>query len=203
MHRSEVAEGGNTVIETALPQVMRAVTASAVDAVSSRIKRATSDSAPAAALSLGGASTLSGALQANAHALENDTFDLGRLLANSSFTMTLNAADGGGGGLFGNLSIWGSGDYRSVSGGSPRSVSYDGSVTGASLGIDTRVGAHMLAGVALAQTRGTLDYTASERIRRAHDFSDQRQPLCGLADAGRHEPVGYGRLWHWRSRDGR
>ena len=80
----EVAEGGNAVIEFVLPQVMRAMTASTVDAVSSRIERATSDTAPAAALSFGSASTLSDALQANAHALGNDTFDLGRLLANSS-----------------------------------------------------------------------------------------------------------------------
>ena len=142
----EVAEGGNAVIESVLPQVMRAMTASTVDAVSSRIKRATSGTAPPAALSFGGATTLSDALRANAHALENDTFDAGWLLANSSFALPLNAAGDGGSGPFGDLTFWGSGDYRSISGGNPQSVDYDGNVTSANLGIDTRLGADMLAG---------------------------------------------------------
>ena len=151
----------NAVVESALPQVMRAMTASTVDAVSGRIQRATSNTPPAAEFSFGGASTLSDALLSHGHALGNDTLDFTRLLAGSSFTMTLNAADNGGGGPFGNLTLWGSGDYRSIVGGDPRSVDYDGSVTSANLGVDTRLGADMLAGVALTQTRGTVDYTAS------------------------------------------
>ena len=75
--------------------------------------------------------------------------------------MPLGAADKGSGGLFGNLAFWGSGDYRSISGGSPQSVDYDGGVVSANLGVDTRIGADMLAGVSLAQTSGTVDYTAS------------------------------------------
>ncbi len=157
-----VDAGGNTVVKSVLPQVMRAMTASTVDAVSGRIERATSDTASAAALSFGGATTLSEALQANADALGNGTFDLGRLLANSSFTTTLNAAGNGGSGLFGNLTFWGSGDWRSISGGNPRTLDYDGSVTSANLGIDTRLGADMLAGLAVSQARGTVDYTASD-----------------------------------------
>ena len=156
-----VAEGGDAVIEAVLPQVMRAMTASTVDAVSGRIERANSDTAPAAALSFGGASTLSDALLTNAHALGNGTIGLGRLLANSSFTLPLNAAGNGGSGLFGDLTLWGSGDYRNIAGGNPQSVDYDGSVTSANLGVDTRLGSDMLAGVAVSQARGTVDYTAS------------------------------------------
>ena len=155
------AEGGNAVIESALPQVMRAMTASTVDAVSGRVERAASDTPPAAELSFGGASTLSDAILANGHALGNGTFDLGRLLAGSSFTLPLNAADNGGSGLFGNLTFWGSGDYRSISGGSAQSVGYDGSVLSANLGIDTRLSADILAGVSVSQTQGTVDYSAS------------------------------------------
>ena len=140
---------------------MRAMTASTVDAVSSRIERATSATAPTAALSFGGASTLSDALQANAHELGNDTLDLGRLLANSSFVVPLNAAGKGGSSPFGNLTFWGSGDHRSFSGGNAQSVGYDGNMTSASLGIDTKLGVDTLAGVALTQSRGTVDYTAS------------------------------------------
>ena len=156
-----IAARQNSVVESVLPQVMRAMTVSTVDAVSGRIEQAISDIPPAAELSFGGASTLSDAILANGHALDNGTFDLSRLLANSSFTMPLGAADKGSGGLFGNLAFWGSGDYRSISGGSPQSVDYDGSVVSASLGIDTRIGADMLAGVSLAQTSGTVDYTDS------------------------------------------
>ena len=156
-----IAARQNSVVESVLPQVMRAMTASTVDAVSGRIEQAISDIPPAAELSFGGASTLSDAILANGHALDNGTFDLSRLLANSSFTMPLGAADKGSGGLFGNLTFWGSGDYRSISGGSPLSVNYDGSVVSANLGIDTRIGADMLAGVSLTQMSGTVDYTDS------------------------------------------
>ena len=156
-----IAARRNSVVESVLPQVMRAMTASTVDAVSGRIEQAISDTPPAAELSFGGASTLSDALLANGHALDSGTFDLSRLLANSSFTMPLGAADNGRSGLFGNLTFWGSGDYRSIAGGSPHSVDYDGRVVGANLGIDTRIGADMLAGVAVSQARGRVDYTAS------------------------------------------
>ena len=175
---------GNAVIEAVLPQVMRAMTASTVDAVSGRIERATSDTAPAAALSFGGATTLSDALLANAHALGNDTLDLGRLLANSSFTLPLGAAGNGGSGLFGNLTLWGSGDYRSIAGGDPQSVDYDGSVTSANLGIDTRLGTDMLAGLAVSQARGTVDYTASSASGELTTSLTSVNPYVGWQMAG-------------------
>ncbi len=152
-------ETATTVIQSVLPQVMRAMTASTVDAVSGRIERATSDAAPDATFSFGGAPTLSDALLANGHALGDGTLDLSRLLANSSFTLPLNAAGNGGSGLFGNLTLWGSGDYRSIAGGNPRTLDYDGSVVSVNLGVDTRLGPDVLAGVAVSQARGTVDYT--------------------------------------------
>ena len=157
----EVAEGGNAVIESVLPQIMRAMTASTVDAVSSRIERATAGAPPAKGFSLGGASTLSEALLANGRALGNGTFDLSRLLANSSFTLPLNAAGTGGSGPLGNLTLWGSGDYRNFSGGNLNTVDYDGDVVSANLGVDTRLSADLLAGVSVGWARGAVDYTAS------------------------------------------
>ena len=156
-----VAARRNAVVKTVLPQVMRAMTAGTVDAISGRIERATSGVSQSAALSFGGASTLSDAVTANGQALEDGTFDLTRLLARSSFNVALGAAGNGGGGPFGNVTLWGSGDYRSIAGGSPQSVDYDGSVTSANLGIDTRLGADLLAGLAVSQARGTVDYTDS------------------------------------------
>ena len=84
-----VAARQNLAIEDVLPQVMRAMTASTVDAVSTRIQQANSATPPAKAFSLGGASTLYEALLSNGQALGNDLFDPGRLLANSSFTLPL------------------------------------------------------------------------------------------------------------------
>ena len=150
----------NTVVESVLPQVMRAMTASTVDAVSSRIDQASSDTAPKAAFSLGGVSTLSDTLLANANALQSDSFDLARLLAGSSFTLPLDAA-GTGSGPFGGLTFWGSGDYRRMSGGNPQSVDYDGTVTSANLGIDTKLGVNLLGGLAVSKAQGSVDYTAS------------------------------------------
>ena len=155
----------STVVEAVLPQIMRSVTASTVDGISSRIERAATAPAAATAFSLGGAASLADALQTNGQALMDGGIDLDRLLANSSFTLPLTVADNGSGdgkgSPFGQFTFWGSGDYRSISGGSPQSVDYDGSVTSAHLGIDTQLGADLLAGLALSWSRGTVDYKAS------------------------------------------
>ena len=152
-----IAASRNTAVKSVLPQVMRAMTASAVDAVSGRIERATSAAAPAAGFSLGGASTLPDVLLTHGRALGNGTTDPGQLLADSSFAVSLNAAGDGSGSPLGHLTFWGRGDYRSLSGGSPQSLGYDGSVVSASLGVDTRLGANLLAGAAVSQARGAVD----------------------------------------------
>ncbi|MDE2791747.1 MAG: autotransporter domain-containing protein, partial [Paracoccaceae bacterium] len=148
----------NTVIKSVLPQMMRAMTASTVDAVSSRIQQATSDVTPARDLSLAGGSTLQEALLVNRQALESGTLDLGRLLEGSSFVLAFDGADTGQGR---NLTFWGSGDYRKFSGGNSEAVTYDGNVMSANLGLDAKLGANVLAGVSLARATGKADYTGS------------------------------------------
>ncbi len=156
-----VAGDPNAVIESILPQVMRAMTASTVDAVSSRIEQAGSGMAASEEFSLGGASTLEDVLMAHGQALENGTFDPGQLLAGSSFTLPLGASGTGAGGLLGNLTLWASGDWRTISGGNAESVGYDGSVLSANLGIDTQLSEEMLAGVSVGRSRGAVDYTSA------------------------------------------
>ncbi len=156
-----IAAHQNSVVKSVLPQVMRAMTASTVDAVSGRIQQATAGTPPAKGFSLGGASSLADALLANGRALGNGSFDVSRLLANSSFTLPLNAAGTGGSGPFGNLTLWGSGDYRNFAGGNSNTVDYDGDVVSANLGVDTRLSADLLAGVSVGWARGAVDYTAS------------------------------------------
>lgn len=150
----------NAVVEAILPQMMRAMTASTVDAVSSRIEQAHSETPPSRELSLAGTTSLPDALLANRHALEGGSFDLGQLLAGSSFTLALDAADTGRSGLIGNLTLWGSGDYRNFSGGSQDALTYDGDVTSANLGVDAKLGPDVLAGVSVARARGTADYSS-------------------------------------------
>ena len=150
----------NLAIETIQPQVMRAMTASTVDAVSSRIEQAIDDAPQAAGLNFGGASSFSDALTslaAHGQSLESGTFDFGQLLAGSSFTLPLNAA-GTGGGLFRDVTIWGSGDYRDFSGGDRQVMHYEGDVTSINFGMDSRVGADMLAGFSVSWAEAEVDY---------------------------------------------
>ena len=160
-----IAASRSTIVESVLPQVMRAMTASTVDAISGRIREAASGAPPAGAASLGGASTLSDAVLANRHALANGSFEPARLLADSSFVLPLDAAGTGDGGLFRDLTLWGSGDYRSFSGGGSRTVSYDGDVTSGHLGIDARLGGNLLAGMSATQAQGSVDHTYSDALK--------------------------------------
>ena len=153
----------NTAVTTVLPQVMRAVTASTVDAVSSRIQQATAGTSPAKEFRLGGASSLSEALLQNGQALGDGSFNLTRLLAGSSFSLPLNAA-GTGSGPLGNLTLWGNGDYRNFAGGNLNTVDYDGDVVSANLGVDTRLRDDLLAGVSVTWARGAVDYTDADAV---------------------------------------
>ena len=156
-----IAARQNNAVKAVLPQVMRAMTASTVDAVSGRIQQATAGTPPAQGFRLGGAATLADALLANGQALGTGTFDLTRLLTNSSFTLPLNAAGTSGSGPLGNLTLWGSGDYRNFAGGNSNSMTYDGDVVSANLGVDTKLSADLLAGISVAWARGAVDYSAS------------------------------------------
>lgn len=96
-------------------------------------------------------------VQVRLAALESGTFDFGQLLAGSSFTLPLNAA-GTGGGLFRDVTIWGSGDYRDFSGGDRQVMHYEGDVTSINFGMDSRVGADMLAGFSVSWAEAEVDY---------------------------------------------
>ena len=105
----------NRVNQTVLPEVSRAISASGLGAVTGRIEQAVSGALPAGGFNLAGQSSLYQALKANGRAIEDGTLDLERALADSSFVMPLNAAETGGRGALGSLTLWGSGDYRNLS----------------------------------------------------------------------------------------
>ncbi|MXY15074.1 MAG: autotransporter domain-containing protein, partial [Proteobacteria bacterium] len=155
-----VAARQNLAIEDVLPQVMRAMTASTVDAVSSRIEQATSDAPPAQSYSLAGASSLYDALMNNGRSLGAGNFNPTRMLANSSFVLPLAGADGGAS----QSTLWGTGGYRDFDGGDSDSLRYDGDVISANLGWDTRLSSDLLAGVSLQWAQGSVDYTDSSNV---------------------------------------
>lgn len=106
---------------------------------------------------------------ANRGALENGSFELDRLLADSSFVLPLAARHGerqGERAPFSDLTLWGSGDYRNLSGGGDGgSVAYDGTVASGHIGIDAMLGESLLAGLSVAHGRGTGDYTDPNALK--------------------------------------
>ena len=153
----------NSVIENVLPQIMRTMTASTVDAIAGRIQQANAAAPQAAAFSLGGASTLTDALLENGRALGSGSIDLNRLLTDSSFALPLNQ-NGAGSGPTRNVTLWGSADYRSIADGDRQATAYDGDVTSANIGVDTLLGRNLLGGVSVAFARGVVDYTDPESV---------------------------------------
>ena len=166
-------EGINAAI---LPDLSRAMTASTMDAVSGRIGQALSPGgagpgtmAPADLLT-----AFAGLLQANEQAVEDGTWSWRQGLDGRRFALALSGAggeDAGGGTATGlgagpapdagaGVTLWGAGDYRSLSGGGEGSaVDWDGHLFGAHLGMDARFGAGGLAGLALSVSEGRFDYT--------------------------------------------
>lgn len=83
---------------------------------------------------------------------------LDRLLAGSSFTLPLNAAGEEGSRP---LTVWGSGDYRNFSGGGAQTLTYDGKMASASLGMDSSLRPELLAGMSVTRAQATVDYASS------------------------------------------
>ncbi len=146
------------VHETILPEVARAVAGRATGAISARIEQVMTSGARAQA-SLGGQGTVAGALVAHAPDMVNGRRPWRNLLDGSNFVLPLNG-NGGGGAGGSSVSMWGSGDYRNLSGES-EGVEFDGNLLGAQIGVDAKLRNDLLAGAALSWSQGTLDYEDS------------------------------------------
>ena len=75
----------------------------------------------------------------------------------------------------GALGMWISGDYRSISGKGGGTVDWDGRLLSGHLGADYRFGRNFLAGVATSWSQGSFDYTASGEgsARVSGDYSSR------------------------------
>ncbi len=118
---------------------------------------------------LDGKATLSDSLQqtllhklpTHSHALQNATLDWKRMSANSSFALPLHATAANADDNGNNLAVWGSGDYRKLSGDS-NDIDWRGDVVNLQLGMDNRVGRDLLVGGLVSWSEGKTDYTLQD-----------------------------------------
>ncbi len=137
-----------------LPVVTRAILSSAVDTVGDRAyARLAGPAADAPGLSLAGSANLPEALALHGKAMNDGAADLTRLLARSSFVLPLNGSGDPDG-----FKLWGSGDYRNLSGAANR-IDWEGNVVSAHVGTDVMLRRNLLAGLAVSFSQGALDYT--------------------------------------------
>ena len=139
------------VNEAILPELTRALTAGAVEAVERRVAAASGSGAASAAAP---AQNLEQLLWSQAPALRDGRWQ--QALGNSSFAMPLSGGSGSGGSS--GMTLWGGGDYRSLSGDGD-AAEWDGDVLSARIGLDARVRENLLAGLAVSWSKGDFDYT--------------------------------------------
>ena len=177
----DVANSRAQALKASLAGFGRALTLDAVDAISGRFRETPTDRG--SQLVLGGSPFgPRGALSADqfapwdhdfggterARPMASHQLSLGDFLQRSSFNLTLAApsTEGGAGGAGEeqgrNLSIWGRASSGRFSGEPLTGLSSDGEVVTGYLGMDARFGERLLAGVALAHSKGDIRYGISD-----------------------------------------
>ena len=152
-----VATQARTAVNRAiLPQVTQAMTASTAAAVSDRIDAVTSGVGHVPSFNLTSQQTLEGVLQTVSDGLRDDTLTVDRLLGGSSFVLPLDATDDGQQTGLRSPVIWAKGDYRNLGGG--EAIDWDGQIFTVHVGVDTRLSADLLVGLAGSWSKGSFDY---------------------------------------------
>ncbi len=101
--------------------------------------------------------------------LERSEMSLYRSLDGASFVYTPGvaalgangSAEANGGGLSGAPTVWGSIDYRKLSGGGADALQWDGELASVNIGTDTMVDAGVLVGLAAGMSKGSFGYQGS------------------------------------------
>ena len=140
--------------EVLVPEVARAMADSTVGAIARRIEQA-ARGAEATGLSLGGQDGWAAALRTHGEAVSEGRRGFKEMLAGSDFVLPLSADDEAAGAS--SVTLWGSGEYRSLSGESG-TLGWDGALSGVHLGVDARPREDLLAGVAVSWLESDLDY---------------------------------------------
>ena len=152
----------NRVNEEVLPKVTQAIAASTLSAITGRIDSVVSGTTPGG-VNLTSVSSLYHTLKSNEQALNDGTFNLAQVLGGSSFTLAVNPGEAGGhnsGPAVGGPAVWGSGDYRKLSGDEDSGVEWDGNVFSFHLGMDAPIPGRtdLLAGLSVSRSLGSFDY---------------------------------------------
>ena len=142
-----------------LPELARVISGQSVSAIANRIGQVRGGSAARSA-AVGGQSTLAAMVTTHGKALAAGRRSMKELLGGSGFVLPLNAAAVGADGSPSRMAVWGAGEYRSF-GGSPSGLDWDGDLFGVHLGVDTRLGDDLLAGLALSWSQSSIDYNSS------------------------------------------
>ncbi len=162
-------------------EVAREVTTSVVTAVSNRIASVVRGAAitPPVGLPPTGGFADGGLLSILEHSarhsrerergLERSEMSLYRSLDGASFVYSPSIAalgangpaDATGGGISGGPTVWGSVDYRKLSGGGADALQWDGELASVNVGTDTMVDAGVLVGLAAGMSKGSFGYQGS------------------------------------------
>ena len=162
-------------------EVAREVTTSVVTAVSNRIASVVGGAAiaPPVGLPPTGGFADGGLLSILEHSarhsrerergLERSEMSLYRSLDGASFVYSPSIAalgangpaDANGGGISGGPTVWGSVDYRKLSGGGADALQWDGELASVNVGTDTMVDAGVLVGLAAGMSKGSFGYQGS------------------------------------------
>ena len=189
--------GYGRVSRALLPYAAAAMHAGTLAAIGNRVTDAGSWALPA------GTGALAGAARGGAWTESGDGHRLAvrELLRGADFELALAAGAAGAPQSAASVALWGSGDYRYLSGGEADAVDWSGDLTGFQVGADLRVIPELLAGVAVAWAEGAFDYrdrsTAARTVTgvyetellSVHPYAGWSSPGAGL---GLWMSAGYG-----------
>ena len=183
-----------------LPYVATTMHAGTLAAVGDRIDAASSGTAPASRLALGSVDRMDATGFTAGGRTDGREPGMREVLTGMAFAVPLAAgATGAPETAAGAVALWGSGGYRSLSGGGS-ALRWSGDLTSVHVGADLRVGSAMLGGVAVSWSRGAFDYTDRTDARAVngthattvlsvHPYASWSLPEIGL---GLWMTAGYG-----------
>ena len=149
-----------------LPEIARAMTSMTIDAISERVEQAAVGDQSDSTFKLGGASTLLDAIVANRESLDAGTYDLPQLLANSSFSLSLDSAVGNSNRFTSGATVWGSGGLVNLAGDTGNAFDWDGQVTSFQVGVDSSITDNVLFGLSISNSHGSVDFSDRTRDER-------------------------------------
>ena len=165
-----IVERISRVNKALLPHLAQAATASTLEAITGRIAAARTGAAHGAEFDTSGLERLRDAVAAREQVVPLSRLgevlpSVEQILGDSAFTLPMDAGlasegtDEPASGAA--ATLWGSGDYRNLSGsdGNEDGVTWGGDLFSAHLGVDTPLSRTLLAGVALSWAQGSFDYT--------------------------------------------